>query len=153
MSLFHFPWGICALFIWISTDELGSLGRRTLPRLIMRNERSSQIFGSQCAHFCPKKRPRWNSWGFFFANKTFSNRFFMENRKLDHLTTVFERHVCSLHFTFERHEGLIAVGDLRQRFFATTNCTASLLKARSNFLYPSAMFWTRITALFLFLWD
>ena len=67
---------------------------------------------------------------FFFANKTFSNRFFMKNRKLDHLTTVFEGHVCNLHFTFERHEGLIAVGDLRQRFFATTNCTASLLKAR-----------------------
>ena len=42
-------------------------------------------------------------------------------------------------------------------FFATKNCTASRLKARSSFLYPFAMcllnFWTRINELYLILGD
>ena len=63
-------------------------------------------------------------------------------------------HVCSLQFTFEPQEGLLEVSDLRQGFFATKNCTASLLKARTSFLYPFVMcllnYWSRINELFLF---
>ena len=70
------------------------------------------------AHFCPKKAAasEYLRIFFFFANKTFSNRFFLENRKpqtgpRDH---GFCCRVCSLQFTFERQEGLPAGRDLRQ---------------------------------------
>ena len=60
-------------------------------------------------------------------------------------------HVCNLQFTFEPQEGLPAVSDLRQGFFATKICTASRLKVWTSFLYPFAMclldFWSRINEL------
>ena len=86
--------------------------------------------------------------------ETFSITFFMGNCKPQNVT--WPRpcgHVCSLQFTFEPQEGLPAVSDLRQGFFATKNCTASRLKVWTSFLYPFAMslfdFWSRINELLL----
>ena len=80
--------------------------------------------------------------------ETFSIRFFMGNRKPGNV--MWPRsycHVCRLEFTFERQEGLSAISDLRQGFFASKNCTASRLKERISFLYLPVMcylvFWSR----------
>ena len=88
--------------------------------------------------------------------ETFSIRFFMANRKPGNV--MWPRsycHVCRLEFAFERQEGLSAVTDLRQGFFASKNCTASRLKARLSFLYPPVMcyldFWSRSNELLVFL--
>ena len=56
---------------------------------------------------------------------------------ISHVTTVLRS--CLQFAAFEQQEGLPAVGDLQQSFFATKNYTASRLKARNSFLYPSAM--------------
>ena len=88
--------------------------------------------------------------------ETFSIRFFMANRTPGNV--MWPRscgRVCRLEFTFERQEGLSAVSDLRQGFFASKNCTASRLKARLSFLYPPVMccldFWSRSNELLVFL--
>ena len=74
--------------------------------------------------------------------ETFSIRFFMGNCKPQtakcHVTTAL-RSRLQFAFTFEPREGLPAVSDLRQGFFATKNCTASRLKVWTSFLYPFAM--------------
>ena len=50
----------CALFIFISTDELRSLGGRNYGISFReRNGRHVSNFGSQCL-FSPRKRPCWN---------------------------------------------------------------------------------------------
>ena len=72
--------------------------------------------------------------------ETFSIGFFMGNRKPE--SVMWPRsccRVCRLEFTLERQEGLSAISDLRQGFFASKNCTASRLKVRISFLYPPVM--------------
>ena len=64
-------------------------------------------------------------------------------------------HGCRLEFTFERQEGLSAISDLRQGFFASKNCTASRLKVQISFLYLPVMcylvFLSRSNELVMFL--
>ena len=88
--------------------------------------------------------------------ETFSIRFFMENRKPGNV--MWPRsccRVCRLEFTFERQEGLSAISDLRQGFFASKNCTAWRLKVQISFLYLPVMcyldFWSRSNELVVFL--
>ena len=83
--------------------------------------------------------------------ETFSIRFFMENPQTrmsrDYgLAVAFAVHVWKA--------GKASSGKwLTARFFATKNCTASRSKARSSFLYLSAMclldYWTRIKELII----
>ena len=66
--------------------------------------------------------------------ETFSNRFFMENRKPQNVTWPrscgrFAVHVWTA-------EGASSGKWLTARLFATKNCTALPLKARRSFLYP-----------------
>ena len=51
----------------------------------------------------------------------------------------FRGRVCSLQFSFEREDKLLAVSDLRQAFFAIPNWTASRLKVKDRFLHPPVM--------------
>ena len=72
------------------------------------------------AHFCPKNKRRWNTWGFFSLIRPLATGFSWKtaNRKPDHARDHrFFGPFCSLQFTFERQEELPAVSDLRQGFF------------------------------------
>ena len=63
----------------------------------------------------------------------------MENRKPQNVT--WPRpcgHVCSLQFTFERQEGLLAVSDLRQSFLPP-KMVQPAFKGTNYLLYPFAM--------------
>ena len=105
----------------------------------------------------------WNSTVMLFLEKLgplFSTiRFFIEKRKQQTWECQVTAVLCCVssvrQFTFERQEGRPEGSDLRQGFLPPKIVQPLRLKARSSFLYPSAMclldVWTRINELSLLL--